>query len=135
MGHGPPLVDAKRAQDLAATIAKLNRLTGRAVRVFGFADACDLLTCMLLAALVAVALFTVKDYAISNDEGVQQRYGELIIEYYSSGLRAHDLFAFQNLYLYGGLFDVVAVARAHVIPIDPYELRHILCSMTGIGGI
>ena len=73
MGHGPPLVDAKQAQDFAATIAKWNRLTGRAVRVFGFADACDLLTCMLLAALVVVALFTVKDYAISNDEGVQQR--------------------------------------------------------------
>src|SRR6516165_7798103 len=135
MGHGPPLVDAKRAQDLAATIAKLNRLTGRAVRVFGFADACDLLTCMLLAALVIVALFTVKDYAISNDEGVQQRYGELIIEYYRSGFRSRDLFTFQNLYLYGGLFDVVAVALANVIPIDPYELRHIVCTMTGIGGI
>jgi hypothetical protein len=132
----PPLIDAKRAQSFAASVtAKLNRLTGRAVRVFGFADACDLLTCMLLAALVVVALFTVKDYAISNDEGVQQRYGELIIEYYRSGLRAHDLFTFQNLYLYGGLFDVVAVALANVIPIDPYELRHILCSMTGIGGI
>src|SRR6516165_6777973 len=136
MEYGPPLIDAKRAQSFAAYVtAKLNRLTGRAVRVFGFADACDLLTCMLLAALVVVALFTVKDYAISNDEGVQQRYGELIIEYYSSGLRAHDLFTFQNLYLYGGLFDVVAVALANVIPIDPYELRHIVCTMTGIGGI
>src|SRR6516162_2114591 len=136
MEYGPPLIDTKPAQSFAASvIAKLNRLTGRAVHVFGFADACDLLIFMLLAALVVVALFTVKDYAISNDEGVQQRYGELIIEYYSSGLRAHDLFTFQNLYLYGGLFDVVAVALAHVIPIDPYELRHILCSMTGIGGI
>src|SRR6516164_1206117 len=135
MGHRPPLVDAKQAQDFAATIAKLNRLTGRAVRVFGFADACDLLTCMLLAALVVVALFTVKDYAISNDEGVQQRYGELIIEYYRSGFRSRDLFTFQNLYLYGGLFDVVAVALANVIPVDPYDLRHILCAMTGIGGI
>ena len=135
MGHWPPLVDAKRAQDFTATIAKLNRLTGRAVRVFGFAHACDLLTCMLLAALVVVALFTVKDYAISNDEGVQQRYGELIIEYYRSGFRSRDLFTFQNLYLYGGLFDVVAVALANVIPIDPYELRHIVCTMTGIGGI
>jgi hypothetical protein len=96
MRHWPPLVDAKRARDFAASIAKLNRFTGRVVRVIRFADACDLLTCVLFAVLVVVALFTVKDYAISNGEGVQQRYGELIIEYYRSGFRAHDLFTFQN---------------------------------------
>src|SRR5262249_22304954 len=98
-------------------------------------DACDIATVALIAALVVIALFTFKDYAISNDEGVQHRYGELIIAYYQSGFRVRDLFTFENLYLYGGLFDVVVVALAHVIPIDPYELRHILCAMMGIAGI
>src|SRR5262249_43847185 len=46
-----------------------------------------------------------------------------------------DLFTFQNLYLYGGLFDIIAVALAHVTSVDPYDLRHILCAMTGISGI
>ena len=90
---------------------------------------------MLLAALAAVALLTFRDYAISNDEGVQHHYGELIIAYYRSGLADRDLFTYQNLYLYGGLFDVIAVGLAKVLPIDPYALRHVLCALTGIGGI
>ena len=42
---------------------------------------------------------------------------------------------FTYLHLYGGLFDVIAIALSHVIPIDPYDLRHILCALVGIGGI
>lgn len=45
------------------------------------------------------------------------------------------VFNFKNLYLYGGLFDIVAVGLAHVLPIDPYDLRHIICALIGIGGI
>src|SRR5947208_2820259 len=88
------------------------RLVDRVIRFFASADPYDLLTAALLAALALAALLTFRDYAISNDEGVQQRYGELIIEYYRSGFAARDLFSFQNLYLYGGLFDIVAVALA-----------------------
>ncbi len=98
-------------------------------------SAFDFLLWILLAALLIVALCTFKDYAISNDEGVQQRYGELIVEYYRSGFVARDLFTFENLYLYGGLFDLVAIALAHVVPMDVYELRHILCAVIGIGGV
>jgi hypothetical protein len=95
----------------------------------------DLATAVLLAALVVLALCTFRDYAVSNDEGVQNRYGELIIAYYASGFADRSLFTFENLYLYGGLFDVVAIALSHLIPIDPYDLRHILCALIGIGGI
>lgn len=96
---------------------------------------CDVATVVLLAALVVIALATYKDYSISNDEGVQHRYGELIIQYYSSGLSDQSLFSFQNLYLYGGLFDIIAIALNHWVSIDPYDLRHILCALIGIGGI
>jgi hypothetical protein len=95
----------------------------------------DIATVLLLAALVAVALFTYKDYAISNDEGVQHHYAELIIAYYRSGFKDQSVFGFQNLYLYGGLFDIIAVALSRVVPIDPYDLRHVLCALIGIGGI
>jgi hypothetical protein len=98
-------------------------------------NAYDTVTLVLLAALVVVALCTFKDYAISNDEAVQHHYGELIIAYYASGFTDQGLFNFQNLYLYGGLFDIVAVILGHLIPIDPYDLRHILCALIGIGGI
>jgi hypothetical protein len=84
---------------------------------------------------VVIALGTFKDYAISNDEAVQHHYGELITAYYTSGFRDQSVFSFDNLYLYGGLFDIIVVALSHLIPIEPYDLRHILCALIGIGGI
>jgi hypothetical protein len=104
-------------------------------RLFARFYAFDIATVALLAAVVVLALWTSSDYAISNDEGVQHHYGELILNYYASGLKDQSVFNFQNLYLYGGLFDIIAVALAHLLPIDPYHLRHILCALIGIGGI
>jgi hypothetical protein len=106
-----------------------------AIRWIARFEPCDIATATLLATLVLVALLTCRDYAISNDEGVQRHYGELVIAYYTSGFHDQSLFSFQNLYLYGGLFDVIAIFLSHVVPIDPYDLRHILCALTGIGGI
>jgi hypothetical protein len=96
---------------------------------------CDLATAALLAALAAIAIFTFRDYAVSNDEAVQHHYGELILAYYASGFADRGVFSFQNLYLYGGLFDIAAVALSHVFPVDLYELRHVLCAAIGICGI
>src|ERR1700727_2930509 len=107
----------------------------KVIRFFARFDAYDLATVVLIAALGVIVLCTFKDYAITNDEEVQQRYGELIVAYYTSGLTEQGVFSFQNLYLYGGLFDIIAVALSHLVPIDPYHLRHILCALVGIGGI
>jgi hypothetical protein len=99
-------------------------------------DAYDIAVGMLLIGLLAVALATLEAYAISNDEEVQQRYGELIIAYYLSGFRDLSLFHFSNLYLYGGLFDIVAVLAGRALPfLDPYLVRHVLSALTGVAGI
>src|SRR5262245_11719640 len=90
---------------------------------------------VLLLGLVVLALLTYGRYAISNDEGVQQRYGELIIAYYTSGFSDRSLFTFDNVYLYGGLFDVAATLIGRILPYDVYSIRHLLCAMFGIGGI
>ena len=90
----------------------------------------------LLIVLVGLALATYDSYAISNDEEVQQHYGELIVAYYTSGFTDQALFHYVNLYLYGGLFDIIAVLIERVLPfIDPYTVRHILCALIGIAGI
>jgi hypothetical protein len=99
------------------------------------AHGCDIAAAGLIAALVVIAFCTFKGYAISNDEDVQHHYGELIIAYYTSGFADQSVFKFQNLYLYGGLFDIIVIILGHLIPIDPYDLRHILCALIGIGGI
>jgi hypothetical protein len=107
----------------------------KAIRWIVRTDVHDIFTVALIGALVAIALCTFRDYAISNDEGVQHHYGELIIAYYASGFADQGVFNFQNLYLYGGLFDIIAVLLSHLVPINPYDLRHILCALIGIGGI
>ena len=98
-------------------------------------DGFDLATLALLATLLALVVATFRVYAVSNDEWVQHHYGELILNYYKSGFTDRALFQFDNLYLYGGLFDIVAVALSHVVPLEVYDLRHLMTGLTGIGGI
>jgi Dolichyl-phosphate-mannose-protein mannosyltransferase len=96
----------------------------------------DLAAAALLAVMVLLVFATYGSYAISNDEGVQQHYGDLIVSYYLSGFTDRSLFQYENLYLYGGLFDIVAVAAQRLLPfLDPYVIRHVLCALTGIAGI
>jgi hypothetical protein len=96
----------------------------------------DIAAAALIVTLIALALLTYGSYAVSNDEPVQQRYGELIINYFRSGFADTSVFHYVNLYLYGGLFDVVATAIERLLPfLDPYDVRHVLCALTGIAGI
>jgi hypothetical protein len=95
----------------------------------------DVATLVLLISLIATVAFTFHDYAISNDEAVQHHYGELILAYYASNFTDLSVFNYQNLYLYGGLFDIAAVWLSHLCTLDPYELRHILCALIGVAGI
>ncbi len=99
-------------------------------------DRYDLAVAALFVALAALVLATFHVYAITNDEPVQQHYGELIVAYYASGFKDQALFHFINLYLYGGLFDGIAVLIQRALPaIDPYLIRHLLCAVIGLGGI
>jgi hypothetical protein len=98
-------------------------------------DPFDLAAWLLITALGALALLVVGDYSISNDETAQHAYGQLIVSYYTSGLVNRTLFQFDNLYLYGGLFDIVAVLLAKILPVDAFLIRHTLCAAIGIGGL
>lgn len=98
-------------------------------------DRSDLAAGLLFATLILLVAITFHDYAISNDEEVQQHYGALIVAYYASGFADQALFHFRDLYLYGGLFDVIAVGLQKLVPLDPYDVRHLLCAFIGIGGL
>lgn len=107
----------------------------RNLRRLAAVDIWDVASLVLLAALGALVVATFRDYGITNDEWVQQRYGELILDYYRSGLSDRSLFSFDNLYLYGGLFDVVATLLHKVSSLDLFDLRHLLSAACGIAGI
>jgi hypothetical protein len=102
---------------------------GREERAYG--QACGI----LIAGLLLLVALTFRDYGISNDEEVQHRYGELIVAYYASGFEDRALFDYKNLYLYGGLFDIVVVLLAKILPLDVYSLRHLLSAAIGVAGI
>jgi len=129
------MAEADPVMDAVTGIRQQRTPWRRLARTVARFDPFDIATVALLAALVVVALWTFRDYAISNDEGVQHHYGELILNYYASGFTDQSVFNFQNLYLYGGLFDIMAVSLSHLLPLDPYDLRHILCALIGIAGI
>ena len=59
-------------------------------------DPFDLASVLLIGGLLVLALSTLHHYAISNDEEVQHRYGELILAYYASGFANLTLFRFET---------------------------------------
>lgn len=95
----------------------------------------DLLAAALLALLAALVCATFRDYGISNDEEVQHVYGQKLLDFYLSGFADRSAFEYRNLYLYGGLFDMAAVALAHLSPFGAYETRHLLSGLIGVGGV
>jgi hypothetical protein len=90
---------------------------------------------LTFAVLLVLIGLTFRQYAVSNDEGLQHHYGELIIAYYTSWFSDKSVFGFDNLYLYGGLFDIIAVLLQRLLPFDPYDIRHVLSALVGLGGI
>jgi hypothetical protein len=119
----PPTPAARSIDRLGAALARTN---GRTLH---------LATAVLFGVLVILVAFTFRDYAISNDEEVQQQYGQLIVAYYASGFADQSVFHFKNLYLYGGLFDLLAIGLQNILPLEPYAVRHLLSALIGVGGI
>ena len=60
--------------------------------------------------MIVLVLATFHSYGISNDEEVQQTYGEPLIRFYASGLTDDNAFHYRNLFFYGGLFDLIAAS-------------------------
>lgn len=92
----------------------------------------DHLALAIFVALLVVIAVTFRDYGISTDEEVQNTYGQLLLDFYRSGLRDARVFSYINLYLYGGLFDLVAAIVAPFSPLPDFETRHFLCALFGV---
>lgn len=104
-------------------IARLRAKPGRTASLIAF------------GAMIAIALSTFHHYGISNDEEVQQTYGELLIRFYASGFTDDTAFHYRNLYLYGGLFDLIAATIGPHLPMPTYEWRHLLTVIVGMVGM
>ncbi len=90
----------------------------------------------LFAASAIFVLLTFRQYGISNDEEVQHIYGRLLLDFYGSGLSDRSAFAYKNLYLYGGLFDMMAAGLERLLPgVNIWDLRHLLSAVWGLAGL
>jgi len=108
---------------LSSLVARMRAKPGRTASVAVF------------AVIGVLLLLTFPHYGISNDEEVQQTYGELLIRFYASGFSDDNAFHYRNLYLYGGLFDLIAAAIGPHLSMATYEWRHLLTAMFGMAGM
>jgi 4-amino-4-deoxy-L-arabinose transferase-like glycosyltransferase len=91
-----------------------------------------------IALLTIVALYialTFGQHGISNDEWVQHTYGQLLFDYYASGLTDMSAFHYKDLYLYGGLFDLIAATLERLLPMNVWDMRHLLSALFGLAGL
>src|SRR5256714_11938395 len=108
--------DLSRGAALAPPIAALSSQDSvRMSRIF------DRLAVGVLAALGIVALLTFRDYGLSWDDYAHSEYGDLLLQFYASGLRDQRALSWVNLYYYGGGFDLLAAVAAKFLPLPPFE--------------
>ena len=90
---------------------------------------------VLIAVYGVVILLTFSHYGITTDEPLHVAYGENIWRWYTSFFRDQNVFYESNLWLYGGLFDTVIQVLRQVVPMDVYDLRHLVCAFVGLSGV
>ncbi len=89
----------------------------------------------IFAVLALVVLTTFQDYGISWDEQLQNTYGNMLLDYYTTGFQDRSAFSYINLFLYGGFFDLVAAVANTVSPFGVYETRHLIGGLVFLAGL
>lgn len=89
----------------------------------------------LVAAGLAAIACTWRDYGITWDESVQARYGDLVLEYFASGLRDTSCNEFRNLRFYAPLADLVGAAAAAWTGGDAFTVRHFVIALWGLSAV
>ena len=86
--------------------------------------------------LLPLMIWVSADYGATWDELPRQAYGERIWQYYEGRLRL-DRFRDDGSgsHLYGGLFEVVAIALQRALDADPYRVRHAWNACVGWLGV
>lgn len=90
------------------------------------------------AALAAALLFvaaTFKHYGITWDEPLHLENGWRALDWYLSLGEDQRVLGFQNLYLYGALYDTVTAAAGALLPFDAYETRRLVGGLVGVAGL
>jgi hypothetical protein len=74
------------------------------------------------------------DAGAAWDETFHVRYGKRVLEWFRSDGVLDGALHYQNLYLYGGLFDLTAAWLSERSPLGHYETRHLLTAFVALFG-
>src|ERR1700686_2782378 len=89
----------------------------------------------VLAVVAIIAGITFRDYGLGWDDYTHSEYGDLLLALYGSGFTDTRAFAFVNLYMYGGGFDMAAALAAKVLPFDLFETLRLIGAAVGLLGL
>ncbi len=95
----------------------------------------DFAATAVFAAVALVAALTFRDYGLGWDDYTHSQYGQLLLDYYRSGLADKRALSFVNLYMYGGGFDMAAALLDRITPFDLFETRRLFGAAIGIAGL
>ena len=95
----------------------------------------DRFAAVVLVGVGVIALFSFRDYGLSWDDYTHAQYGELLLQFYASGLHDQRALSWVNLYYYGGGFDLMAAAAAKALPFTLFETRRLAGAAVGILGL
>lgn len=95
-------------------------------------DALRVVLAVLLVTLVAISRY----FGSTWDEGFHQHYGTLVFNFFASGFTDLSALSYSNLYLYGGLHDVLCVVVEKIFVYWPvYAVRHAVNAAVGWIGL
>ena len=92
----------------------------------------DRASLLLFGLLSVVVIATLGDYGLTYDEEPHIRYGERVLEFYTSGFHASNLVRGSS---YGAAFDLLAALVRRISPWDAYRTNHVLCAFTAELGL
>lgn len=91
---------------------------------------------ILLALLLPLMVASSRGYGVTWDELPRQAYGERVWRFYADRSQPGRFETDPaGSHLYGGLFDVSAVALQKALPLNPWALRHALNAVFGWAGL
>ena len=95
----------------------------------------SILSGLLLLALLGLIFATFPDYGMTLDEGVQNRYGRRLVRWYATHGQDARATEQNDLYFYGGLFELAVQAVQPYSGLGVYDNRHVVNALFGLVGI
>lgn len=101
----------------------------------GWALACDVASAAVLATVLAVVLWTFRDYGITWDETWHLVYGDQILQWFLTLGADTSALCYRIDFLYGGAFDLFGAIVRRFSPLDPFDTLHLMGALVGVLGL